>query len=111
MNQYQGSLVLATGVAMVYADIDPPERSGYVNEITHIELLADEDSGVNYTEFMWLASVKVPARISFSEANLYLPDIIARGMAHSALFASTEDVRPIQVNKEELLGDLFLFGI
>lgn len=101
MKMYRGSLALGIGVAMVYEDIDPPERQGYINEISRLELFSDEATVTNWSQFAFGASVKVPARVAFDESDIYQPDIIVRAFPQPSWLATTDDVRPLQVNMEE----------
>lgn len=100
MKTYKGTLTVAIGAKMAYDDIDPPERAGYVNEITKVECFQDEPTAGNYIKFLMGASVKVPARTTMTEAEAYAPDMIVRGAPYPHGFQNSDDVRPIQVMLE-----------
>lgn len=97
MSVYRGKLSLAIGVAIDVIDIDPPERSGYINEIVNIEVIAGEPTAGNWSQFMGVASVKVPKRATFSEADMYEPDVIMRCIPYTYHFSDQNDFREIQL--------------
>lgn len=92
MGVYKGKLSIAIAGTFASAVIDPPERSGYINEVTKLELYSGIAVGsANWTDFIFGLSAKVPARTTFDEADGYEPDIIGRAVTFYGAFHDEDD--------------------
>jgi len=95
MQVYSGSLTIAIAGTFEYVDIDPAERSGYVNELVKLEFISDYQAGANWALKAVGASIKVPARTTFDETEFFDGDIIARAIVINSGFTDSDDARGI----------------
>ena len=76
---YTGVVQVAAAAQFGYADLNPPEREGYANEITRAMFYANESAATNAAEFIIGCSAKVPKRTTLDGTEVFDLDMIVVG--------------------------------
>jgi hypothetical protein len=86
MIEYRGLITIAAAAKFGYADIDPPERVGYVHRIMSLTFAPEGDDTANDAHVLLGASSKAVARTSLSLTSDGIPvDVLALGRGNFEL--------------------------